>query len=63
MRIVKSQSDFAEWLKTASPSPVKVSEKELKWMNEAARQIIDPCRINQFVDAATVKPRGGAKHE
>lgn len=60
------QGSFREWLATVSPPPLKISkakldrmaktqEEELRAMTDG-RKIIDPCRINQFIDPEKEPP-------
>lgn len=63
------QGSFREWLATVSTSvpPIKLSqarrdrmskteEEELAALTDG-RKIIDPCRINQFIDPAREVPK------
>lgn len=61
MKLVVQNLPFREWLKAVSLPPIKVSQAKLDRMNEAAkaeleaannRKIIDPCKINVFIDPA-----------
>ncbi len=59
MKIVKTNLGFTEWMKSMTPPPIKLSKTKLQALTEeqraehektSERRIIDPCRINQFID-------------
>lgn len=63
--VVPTTLNFADWLKTVSPPPLPIKRADRKAMTEAEiataentqRGLIDPVKINQFIDPAKEVPR------
>lgn len=64
MNVVVAQQDFASWLEGMRPPPLKVKRidraamtpEQIETAEARDRRLIDPSKINQFIDPAQEVP-------